>query len=191
MRHASQAAFSGSACDREKSSSFHTAMEGTDVTDLVRAGSDWLCAPPQHRYVLMDIACLCGLGIDCLFVGIDCLCGLGSRSEPHTGGADHRRDRPTAPQPPAIASVEMSPDGKSRRRSRRSAPPSRRRSGKSTSPSRRRSRSTRTNGPLSGQRSRCAESINVAPPRTRNRENIEAAINDFKQRFHNSPVQHE
>ena len=48
-----------------------------------------------------------GSGIDCLFVGTDCLCGLGSRSEPHTGGADHRRDRPTAPQPPAMASVEM------------------------------------------------------------------------------------
>ena len=48
-----------------------------------------------------------GLGIDCLFVGTDCLCGLGSRSEPHTGGADHRRDRPTAPQPPAMAGVEM------------------------------------------------------------------------------------
>ena len=58
-----------------------TVMEGTDVTDLVRAGSDWLCAPPQHRYVLMDIACLCGLGIDCLFVGIVCLCGsVASRS---------------------------------------------------------------------------------------------------------------
>jgi hypothetical protein len=58
-----------------------TVMEGTDVTDLVRAGSDCLCAPPQHRYVLMDIACLCGLGIDCLFVGIVCLCGsVASRS---------------------------------------------------------------------------------------------------------------
>ena len=56
-------------------------MEGIDVTDLVRAGSDCLCAPPQHRYVLMDIACLCGLGIDCLFVGIVCLCGsVASRS---------------------------------------------------------------------------------------------------------------
>ena len=48
-----------------------------------------------------------GLGIDCLFVGTDCLCGLGSRSEPHTGGADHRRDRPTAPQPPTMAGAEM------------------------------------------------------------------------------------
>ena len=132
-----------------------------------------------------------GLGIDCLFVGTDCLCGLGSRSEPHTGGADHRRDRPTAPQPPAIASVEMSPNDRSRRRSRRSAPPSRRRSGKSTSPSRRSSRSTHTNSPLSGQLSRWAECLNVAPPRKRNRENIEAAFKDFKQRFHHSPVQHE
>ena len=48
-----------------------------------------------------------GLGIDCLFVGTECLCGLDSRSEPHTGGADHRRDRPTAPQPPTMAGVEM------------------------------------------------------------------------------------
>ena len=46
-------------------------------------------------------------------------------------------------------------------------------------------------GLLSGQHSRCAECINVAPPRKRNRQNIEAAFNDFKQRFHNSPVQHE
>ena len=54
-----------------------------------------------------------------------------------------------------------------------------------------RSRSNRTNGPLSGQRLRWAECINVAHPRKRNREDLEAAFDDFKKRFHNSPVQAE
>ena len=43
---------------------------------------------------------------------------------------------------------------------------------------------------LSGERLRWAECTNVAPPRQRNnREEIEAAFNDFKERFYNSPDQ--
>ena len=46
-----------------------------------------------------------------------------------------------------------------------------------------------TEGFLSGERARWAECIKVAPPRNRNRSEMELAFNDVKERFYNSPDQ--
>ena len=34
-------------------------------------GARWAYVEIGHRYVFVGIDCLCGVGIDCLFVGID------------------------------------------------------------------------------------------------------------------------